>query len=76
MNTPDLLNLIGLTLGGSGSLLLVACAPIPQRMGYFMGIEQGNAKVRKDRLTRKLYPWGFAALALGFFIQLAAQLIR
>lgn len=76
MNASDLLNVFGLALDGSAALLLLAIAPIPQRMDYYMDVEEGNAKTRKDRFTRKAHYAGFVMLACGFLLQLIAQLVR
>lgn len=76
MNTPDLLNLIGLALDGSAALLLLATAPIPQRSIYYKDIEEGNQDARRDRLTRKAHLAGFFMLACGFVLQMTAQLLR
>ena len=76
MNAPDLLNVIGLALDGSAALLLLATAPIPQRMSYYMDVEEGNRQVRRDRFTRKAHYAGFVMLACGFLLQLVAQLVR
>jgi hypothetical protein len=76
VNAPDLLNVLGLAMDGSAALLLLATAPIPQRMSYHMDVEEGNAKTRKDRLTRKAHYFGFVMLAGGFLLQLVAQLLR
>jgi len=76
VTTPDLLNVLGLALDGSAALLLLATAPIPQRMSYYMDVEEGNRQVRKDRFTRKAHYAGFVMLACGFLLQLIAQLAR
>lgn len=76
MNAPDMLNVIGLALDGTAALLLLATAPIPQRMFYYVSDEEGNRNVRRDRFTRKAHFAGFIMLACGFLLQLIGQLVR
>lgn len=76
MNTPDLLNVLGLVLDGSAALLLLATAPIPQRTAHFKDVPEINEDTRRDRFTRKAHYAGFVLLAGGFLLQLAAQLLR
>jgi len=76
MIAPDLLNVLGLTLDGSAALLLLATAPIPRRMFHYMGDEEGNRNVRRDRFTRKAHYVGFILLAAGFLLQIMAQVMR
>jgi len=55
---------------------LLATAPIPRRMFHYMGDEEGNRNVRRDRFTRKAHYVGFILLATGFLLQITAQVMR
>jgi len=76
MNTPDLINLIGLVLNSAAAILLVVSAPIPQRVTNYGDEKTVPADQRKDRMTKRVYWIALRLLVLGFVLQLAAQLLR
>ena len=71
MCTPDVLYLAGLALNGLGSILLVvASTPMIKKGGpTFQDLDP-------SLLRRRAYWLGFTMLAVGFVLQLAAQLMR
>lgn len=76
MSTPDLLNIFGLVINSAAAILLVASAPVPQRMSYFHSAEDTAPMQRKDHLTKRAYWIALRLLVLGVLLQLAAQFIH
>ncbi len=76
MSVPDLLNLFGLVLNSSAAFLLVASAPVPQRVSYVRSAGDMAPDQRKDRTTKRVYWIALRLLVLGFVLQLAAQILR
>ncbi|MCL4283354.1 MAG: hypothetical protein KJZ58_13970 [Flavobacteriales bacterium] len=76
MNTPDLLNVLGLVLNSVAAILLVVSAPVPQRVIYMGDVEDVAPNQRKDRMTKRAYWFALRMLVLGFLLQLVAQLLR
>ncbi len=70
------LNLVGLIFNSAAAILLVASAPVPQRVIYMGNVEDVAPNQRKDRFTKRAYWFALRLLVIGFVLQLAAQLMQ